>query len=63
MGGRLSIGGASTEGNYQSILKDSTNNLEPVKKTPSNNRFRGLFGSSSSKFKDEVSMKISGRMR
>jgi hypothetical protein len=58
MGGRISIGGASTEGNSQNILKDSTNNLEnlPLKKTPNSNKLRNIF-SSSSKIKDEVSMK------
>jgi hypothetical protein len=59
MGGRLSIGGVSTEGNYQSVLKDSTNNLEPVKKTPSSNILRNMFGTSSTKVKDEVRMEIS----
>lgn len=49
--GRLSVG--PTEVGYQHVLKDSTNNMEILKKTPSN-RFKSMFSTSSKR--DEVSL-------
>lgn len=57
MGGRLSMGGASSDVNYTHVLKDATNNNEAAaKKTPNPSRFRNIFSSSSKLKHDEVSM-------